>query len=430
MENDNLHLDVYKNHSELHNNGTVTFFEEGPQNEDTLARYQYICNAFKGGFYESVMKDLSVELYNEKLTPEQQNMIKGLVDGLTSEVGRAIVGLTCLQLAIKSIKIDQSIRLHKGGSNRRNGFSWREGISMRSLDSMFNTPFLREFGLLNINKDGIMMTRSLAENYPYSQLYKAEIRGPVKNWIDIVEALENKSLLPYPGLCYLLSLLKNRSDSFKSKVVTVVNLAKEMQEFKFETIKTILISFFNNAEYSARAFEVVIHCFMQALSEQKLIDGELVPLSQMRSANKKHGNIGDIEVKRGNMIIESWDAKYGKPYLRDELEELNDKLYNHPNVEIAGFIVNSQVDLRQDIKNRVQEIGDLHKCEILLLTIDEWIEKKTSKMPSNVLDTLGYNWIIAVAESFGQKRTTIAPIDEPCEVWIDELLNHIQEAKQ
>ena len=35
--------------------------------------------------------------------------------------------------------------------------------------------------------------------------------------------------------------------------------------------------------------------------------------------------------------IESWDAKYGKTYLRDELEELNDKLKSHPQTTLVGF---------------------------------------------------------------------------------------------
>ena len=38
------------------------------------------------------------------------------------------------------------------------------------------------------------MTRSLAENYPYSKLYKAEMKGPFDEWISIVDALEDKSM--------------------------------------------------------------------------------------------------------------------------------------------------------------------------------------------------------------------------------------------
>ena len=69
------------------------------------------------------------------------------------------------------------------------------------------------------------------------------------------------------------------------------------------------------------------HGFMQAMHESHLLgDLDLVPMSQMRSANKKHGNIGDVELREGRVIVEAWDAKYGKPYLRDELEELRDKI--------------------------------------------------------------------------------------------------------
>lgn len=42
--------------------------------------------------------------------------------------------------------------------------------------------------------------------------------------------------------------------------------------------------------------EIAIHSLMQAMQENKLFpDCELKSLSQMRSANNKHGNIGDIE---------------------------------------------------------------------------------------------------------------------------------------
>lgn len=60
-------------------------------------------------------------------------------------------------MTIKSICPDQSIRLHKGAT-RRGSFSWVDGISMRTLDRNYNTPFLRKYGLLNVNRDGVFMT--------------------------------------------------------------------------------------------------------------------------------------------------------------------------------------------------------------------------------------------------------------------------------
>ena len=420
------HLDVYGNRSILHTEQSTTVFLEGRQSEEAKKRYDEIVQAFANGFYPKAMEDIPNILLDEKLTDEHKTLIKSLVDGLTSEVGRALVGLSCLQLAIKSITPSQSIRLHKGGQ-RRSGFSWQEGISMRTLDNTYNTPFLREYALLNMNKDGIMMTRSLAENYPYSRLYKAELRGPIGQWVNIVESLEDNTMPPYHALCFLLSLLKNRSDTFSKKAAEIISSVQEFEKLTIGHVKFVLTSFFTDTTYSARAFEVVIHGFMQALSELKLADGTLMPLSQMRSANKKHGNVGDVELKQGNMIMESWDAKYGKPYLRDELEELNDKLSHHPNVEIAGFITNSAVDKSVDIMNRVEELSIIHNCEIHLLSFDEWLSMKTDDLDEAKLSILAKHWLIAVVESFGQKRLHIAPIDEPCDEWISDLSQAIND---
>ena len=61
---------------------------------------------------------------------------------------------------------------------------------MRSLDKTFITPVLRSYDILRTNADGVMMTRSLAENYPYSKLYKAAIRGNRDEWLEIIDLLE------------------------------------------------------------------------------------------------------------------------------------------------------------------------------------------------------------------------------------------------
>ena len=103
-----------------------------------------------------------------------------MVDSVTSEVGRSIIVVTVIQLCIKCIVPEQCIRLHKAG-NRNTGFSWKDGMPMRSLDRAFITPVLRNYDILRTNADGGMMTRTFAENYPYSKLYKAGV--PPKKWI-------------------------------------------------------------------------------------------------------------------------------------------------------------------------------------------------------------------------------------------------------
>lgn len=422
---DNSHLDIYLDRYELHQNDVVTTYYEGFQNAATQQRYEKINTALSNGYLYDVMKKLPDVDFTE-LSGENKTLLKRLVNGITSEVGRALVGVAFLQLTIKSIATDQSIRLHKG-TTRRGSFSWVDGISMRTIDSTYSTPFLREQGLLNVNKFGVFMTRSLAENYPYSKLYKAEMRGPFTEWIDIVDAIEDESMPAELGLYYLMAQLKNKSDAFNSMADEAVALAEKYGDKSFEGISKFMKDFFNETDYSSRAFEIVIHGFMQAMDESHLLgDLDLVPMSQMRSANKKHGNIGDVELKDGRVIVEAWDAKYGKPYLRDELEELRDKILTSPGVKVAGFIVDSEVDRRRDVINRAEEISLETGVEIELFSFDDWIAYQTKRIAKSELDKVAARWLLAVVESFAQRRLDIAPIDEPCEAWVSDLIKNLK----
>ncbi len=173
----NNHLDVYEDRCELHQDDRTMVFYQGFQNEAAQQRYALIQQTLKDGYLEQVIASVPTKDVSE-LSEENRALLRTMVDGITSEVGRALVGLVCLQLTIKSIAPEQSVRLHKG-STIRGRFSWVDGISMRSLDKNYNTPFLRKHGLLNVNRDGVFMTRSLAENYPYSTLYKAEMKKSI-----------------------------------------------------------------------------------------------------------------------------------------------------------------------------------------------------------------------------------------------------------
>ena len=419
------HLDVYDNRYELYQDGKKTVYRQGFQNIAAQKRYEYIKSELEKGFLEKTLQTaLSADF--RQLSERNRILLLNMVSGITSEVGRALVGLVFLQLTIKSISPEQCIRLHKGAT-RKGSFSWVEGVSMRTIDSTYNTPFLRNHGLLNLNNYGLFMTRSLAENYPYTSLYKADMKGAFKDWINIVDAIENNSMPAKLSLCYLMALLQNRSVKFKKDAEQACQLVDLYLNENFESIKNLLIKFFNNTSYSARAFEITIHGLFQALQELSLLgDYKLVPLSQMRSANKKHKNIGDIELVENGIILESWDAKYGKPYLRDELEELRDKLLLHSECQIAGFVTNSDVDCREDIRNRMREISDETSTCIYIFNFNQWSEYQLSRLTIYNKNALGYRWLKATVESFAQRRPCLAPIDEPCDVWINDLISCLE----
>lgn len=413
-----VHLDIYEDRYELHDGEVVSIFRQGKQNKQTSQNYQDIIRALDNGFLENLYEKSKTMDYSS-LSQGNAKIIRDLVDGVTSENGRALLGVAFLQMVIKAIKPNQTIRLHKGAT-RNNGFSWVEGISMRTLDSNYTTPFLREKDLVKLNKYGAFMTRSLAENYPYTSLYKADMKGPFAEWIKIVNALENNSLPPDLGLGYLISILRNRSDNFLALSNEVTELSHN-KKFTYNSAFSKITTFFNQTNYSARAFEVVMHAFMQTIQDSTISELELAPLSQMRSANKKHGNVGDIELLCYNKVVESWDAKYGKPYLRDELEELRDKLLTNSEVQLLGFVVDSEPDLRPDIQRRINEIQAEFNVDLRIVSFSKWVNLQIDRFDISDIDAFANSWVQAIVESFAQKRTTIAPIDEPCDQWLSDL---------
>lgn len=415
-----MHLDIYEDHSELHENGKVSVFEEGRQGAAAKARYALLGEKFSDGYLQKILERVKKNGFQGELDDDDRELINGLASGLTSNYGRGLIAVGVMQLAIKAICPEQSVRLHKA-SNQRNSFSWVEGVSMRSLDASYVTPFLRENNLLKLNADGAMMTRTLAENYPYSSLYKAKLQGPRDEWIELINRIEGQTIEPEVALEFLLSLLLNKSEEFVKQCQEALDVLAGIGEVGMPKAEKVIKAFLGRTSYPARAFEIAIHSFMQALIDLEYADVALEPLSQMRSANKKHGNVGDIELKDGKDILEAWDAKYQKLYLREELEELADKLETAPRVVSAGFVVDEQPDIRDDIKERIDEIEAEFDTEVKIMSLHDWIEYQIYLNHVDNRDDLAKAWIVALVESITLQRVGRAPIDEPCDIWVDDI---------
>jgi len=420
-------LKIFTSKSELHSEDSeIEVFQEGPMSARARGRYKQIRTSLDEGFLVDFINETKTGSYEcADLQSDHAILLNELVSSLTSEYGRAVIGLTILQLLVKTICPEQSIRLHKGGTNS-GSFSWTEGISMRSLDKSFVTPVLRELDLLKINADGVMMTRTLAENYPYTKLYKAAVRGAKSEWIKVIDEIERGNLDPEASLRYVISLLINRSEAFKilSEDVLRKSHAHAQRNPHPNDLKNLISNFFNESSYKARAFEIVLHSAYQALDELAKLPGALLPLGQMRSANKKHKNIGDIEIAlsdSGGPIIEAWDAKFGKADLREEVEELSEKLVIHPDCLVAGFITDQAPSINSDLSDRMIDIGQSTGCEISILSFEDWHAEIIEYLTDAENNAFHARWLVIIVECLAQERRDIAPIDEPCEGWLQEL---------
>lgn len=428
-ENDKTCLKIYENRSEYISKFKTQIFFEGKVSPTAKLRANLIKQQFGNGFLSNVIDSVinkKDEVIIENLSTELIKNISELVDSVTSEVGRGLVALTVMQLSIKSISPEQSIRLHKGSVNR-NSFSWAEGISMRVLDKNYVTPILRKYNLIKLNADGFMMTRSLAENYPYTKLYKAKLRGARLQWMNIVEILETNNSEPLTALKYIISLLLNKAADFNVAANDLIKSTKNLikKNNSTNTIQKLIFNHIEKSDYAARLMEVAMHSLFQVGTDSGAFGYlDLKPLSQMRSANKKHGNIGDIELLEDKEIIESWDAKYGKNYLRDEIDEIIEKLEYHDKVETVGFVTTDEPIRNQEVLKKIQEFKDIYNLEIEILSFTKWVENSINRILESQLKTttdISNSWLLAYAESLAQKRRHYAPIDEPCLEWVTSL---------
>ena len=269
-------------------------FDEGPPTESAKQRLKQIREQLQAGWLDHLLANLPQAADTIEVEESIRILIQQIVESITSEIGRAVTGLAILQLTVKSLVPEQSIRLHKGG---RGSFSWKEGIPMRSLDSQFITPFLRKHELLRINKYGVFMTRSLAENYPYSQFYKASIRGARDAWLTLVDKVEAGEVNAENALRYLLALLRNRAEWFTQLSDKAIEMTNQFlaTSSTFDSVFTVIHKHIDSSFYSARLLEVCMHAFLQVLEDRGLLNGRLLPLCQMRTANKKHRNVADID---------------------------------------------------------------------------------------------------------------------------------------
>src|SRR5579859_2540037 len=107
MPNNDFYLKVYFNHSELvHPNGTTETFEEGLLAKEARKRSDFIRKKLAEGFLEDIIrvcKEGATALDAYDLHDNQKSLIDALVNSVTAENGRALVGLVVLQLCIKAI---------------------------------------------------------------------------------------------------------------------------------------------------------------------------------------------------------------------------------------------------------------------------------------------------------------------------------------
>jgi hypothetical protein len=189
---------------------------------------------------------------------------------------------------------------------------------------------------------------------------------------------------------------------------------------KMAQTESVIENFLQDAPNAARLLEVCIHSFLFTLGDDYVIDLQLKPMTQMRSANKKAGNIGDIELVEdpdGNQIVESWDAKFGTHYYLDELDFLLEKLESHPECKRAGFITESKYEPNAETIQKIKYIEEAYGVKVQILGLSDWLKYASERAGVN-MDEVAPLWIKNLHAYLSLQMKNMAPMDEPTENWL------------
>ncbi|MBO1059004.1 MAG: hypothetical protein HEQ27_21875, partial [Dolichospermum sp. JUN01] len=103
-----IHLKVYLDRSELVlSDGTIQTFPEGVMNQSAKERYLKIGTELSKGYLARQIltcKDISQNLDFSDLSQTNRESLDKLVQSVTSDFGRGLVGLAILQLCVKAIE--------------------------------------------------------------------------------------------------------------------------------------------------------------------------------------------------------------------------------------------------------------------------------------------------------------------------------------
>jgi hypothetical protein len=285
-----------------------------------------------------------------------------------------------------------------------------------------------------MNRYGAFMTRTFAENYPYTLFYKAEIAGAKRRgkqgWLLLIDELEMGRVDAEAALLYVLQLLWKASEAFTRLVSELLErldawMARPIRLSTGE-VAALLQRHIERSEACARLLEVALHALLQALEELHVdLGGTLKPLMPMRTANLKHGNVGDVEVLAGDLVVEAWDAKYDQPYLSDALDELVEKLRGRDLSELRfGYVLLPAKKVYPEVERKIGAIAEQFGVIIRVLAFDEWVHEQSLRGQAigHSEAAIACAWLRAYAESLTLRRIDKAPIDEPTLEWVKSLL--------
>lgn len=427
-------------HIYIDERGEVHRFEVGKPSEETQRRYQNVISALDSGKFRSLLDEatnLSERDEEPDIAEEHAALLSDVAKGIHNK-GRGIAGVCCAQLFTKSVESDLSTRLHKGGEPSGD-FSWREGWSLRQVDDKDDVGTgveLNRRGILYSNTDGgAVMTRTLAESEPFTQLYEPAVAGPRQAWLDVVDSLEREELDPENGLVYLLKRLideKRLTEEFTEQVLELVSQFVKTEP-SAEEVRDLIATHVGQADQGAPLLEIAVHSFLQVIEDVGSLTGELVQLQTLTSPDRRGGestrevrDLGDVQTTVDGGIRAAWDAKLDITITHEELASLEEKLNSEMMPGSIGYVTLDEPGLGEEVDSQPDGL-EVAGIDVELYSLENFTEKYPQTTDNETLPIEPANWLIAYVETLARQRPERAVVRESPLAWLESLQELLSE---
>jgi len=245
----------------------------------------------------------------------------------------------------KIVYPDQDIRLHKA--------EFEGGYSARSIDTSITVPFLQSKGLpYNVETHWLSQTLSFA--------------GPFLP--DLV--LKTVPKMAGPDLIEVANIIQNSESPEKVVNVVVLMLYYLIQERnkgniqltrpKNLSIDQVIVLLHKHFEHkykknAPRLPQVAIYAIYQCLKDSvgRYSSFELMPLERLKTANRKSGSVGDIDLKLNGRPIEAVEIKYEIPINEAIVAEAMQKIKSE---SVERYLI---------LSTKPPHASDIQKIEVL-----------------------------------------------------------------
>jgi DNA (cytosine-5)-methyltransferase 1 len=307
----------------------------------------------KSGDISSVANILGEELYE---------MTKRL-----GTLRHAARGVALALATYKCIAPEQDIRRHKADQEG--------GFSARSFDAAEVVPFLKQNSLpYNVETHWLSQTFSFAGPYERGIILKTVPKDAGPLLVEVInrvnEAKSPEVVANAVATVLLLCLVEERN---KGKVS--LEKPKELPiDQVIELLSAHILRYY--AKNAPRLPQIAVYAVYRCIvGSMKRYEGlELRPLERLKTANRKSGTIGDIDVNRGLQPVEAVEVRLGVPVTREDVAEVIQKIKA---ASVERYLILSTAGIAEgeleEIKHLQATFKRANGCEIIVNGVLETI---------------------------------------------------------